>query len=83
MGLTQERFSRVPVDAGIGDGLAADELVERLREFLAAADEITFEHGSDDGFRFPRPTFNGAWIPGGQSNTHGGCVGSSRCSGGG
>ena len=45
----EEQFlSGLPVDAGVGDALAVDELIEWLGEFLGTGDEVAFEHGSDD-----------------------------------
>jgi hypothetical protein len=41
----------VPVDAGIGDGLAAGEFGKIWLELLVAFDEIGFDHHGGDGFR--------------------------------
>jgi hypothetical protein len=40
-------FGFVPADAGVGDGLAVDEVFAG-EEFLCAGDEVAFEHDADD-----------------------------------
>ena len=47
-GLQEERFGSLPVDAGIGDALTVDELVERLGKFLSTGHEVAFQHCADD-----------------------------------
>ena len=40
---TEDYFlRRFPIDAGVGDALAIDELVQRLGEFLGTSDEVAF-----------------------------------------
>ena len=44
----QDAHAVVPADAGIGDALTVDELVERLGEFLRTGHEVAFQHRADD-----------------------------------
>ena len=40
---TEDYFlRRFPIDAGVGDALAIDEVVQRLGEFLGTSDEVAF-----------------------------------------
>ncbi len=42
------RYRRFPIDTRIGDALATDQPIKRLREFLCSGEEVAFQHRADD-----------------------------------
>mgnify|MGYP007014107537 CR=1 FL=1 len=50
MSAASKPFRGFPVDARVGDGDTALELIDRLRKFLVSLFEIAFDHQSSDSY---------------------------------